>query len=79
MMSVKHIALSGEESIYLTSHVNFVPSGMEANLSKDHEATLWIYDADGRAMPLTGGMAYVMNDHGNTIARYGMGADQHPE
>lgn len=68
MMTVKHVALSGEEYIYPTSHVNYVPTTVLNDLQGVD--TLWWYDTDGRAYPITGGKVYVMNDSGKTVSRY---------
>lgn len=87
MMTVKHITLSGEEFIYPTTHVNYVPSkalGGGADLPPD---TVWIYPADHPAQPLTDGTVYVMNEHGKTVSRYelstqspaGLGAQMQPQ
>lgn len=71
-MTAKHIAQSGEEFIYATTHVNYVPSytlGVGANTPPD---TVWLYPSDAPAQPLTGGTVYVMNEHGKTVGRYDM-------
>lgn len=76
MMTVKHITLSGEEFIYPTTHVNYVPGGHPPSLngSEAPPETLWIYGHDDRARPLTGGTCFVMNEHGKTVSRYDLGA-----
>lgn len=85
MMTVKHITLSGEEFVYDTTHVNFVPASVfnGANYAQTASSppardTLWRYDADGRAHDLTGGTVFVMNEHGKTVARYDIGASMVP-
>lgn len=81
MMTVKHITLSGEEFVYATTHVNFVPASALANQQAGgpppHD-TVWRYDADGRAYDLAGGTVFVMNEHGKTVARYDIGASMVP-
>jgi len=69
MMTVKHITLSGEEFLYPTSEVNFTPAVPSLG-DVDPAPTVWVYGADDRARPLTGGTVYVMNDHGKTVCRY---------
>lgn len=76
MMTVKHITLSGEESVYPTNWVNYVPAS--ALNDRDAVDTIWIYTADTPAQPLTGGTVYVMNEHGKTVSRYDIGASQVP-
>jgi len=79
MMTVKHIALSGEEFVYPTTHVNFVPGAIqdkEPGKPAPRDA-VWFY-ADGQASPLIGGTVFVMNDHGKTVARYDIGASMVP-
>lgn len=76
MMTVKHIAMSGEEYIYPTSHVNYVPVSALAN-QRDAVDTLWLYPPDQPAQPLTGGTVFVMNEHGKTVSKYSL-SDQSP-
>lgn len=80
MMTVKHILQTGAEYVYGTSHVNFVPSGAVKGNSgaPTPPDTVWRYDADGRAHPLTGGTVYVMNEHGKTVSRYDIGLQTGP-
>lgn len=69
MMTVKHIALSGEEFVYPASHVNYVPSRV-LEVKDAPPDTLWHYDAEGRSYPITDGKCYVMNIEGRTVATY---------
>ncbi len=82
MMTVKHITLSGEEFVYPTSHVNFVPASAVGQQGTNSEYkpkdAVWRYDADGRAFELSGGTVFVMNEHGKTVARYDIGASMVP-
>lgn len=78
MMTVKHITLSGEEFLYPTTSVNYTPGRDNLPPASSDPATLWIYDADDRAKPLTGGTCFVMNEHGKTVARYDIGASMVP-
>jgi hypothetical protein len=71
MLTVKHIAVSGEEMIYPTPRVNFVPS--TAKEAASNGDSLWIYDETGRAHELYGGTVYVMNENGKTVSRYDLG------
>ena len=74
MMTLKHIALSGEEFVYPTSHINYAPSSAFQNQAGEGEdsppSTVWCYDAEGRALPITDGKCYVMNAEGRTVATY---------
>lgn len=71
MMTIKHITLSGEEFVYQTTHVNYVPLGAIAIKGRDEPpATIWHYNAEGSAAPITDGSVFIMNDHGRTVARY---------
>lgn len=80
MLTVKHIALSGEEFVYATSHVNFVPSGAKGEQSgPPNKDSLWIYEGtDERPRELCGGTIFVMNERGSTVARYDIGASMVP-
>ena len=75
MMTVKHITLSGEETVFQTTSARFTP------VKQGHEdaapPTVW-FEADGVERPLTGGTVFVMNDHGKTVARYDIGASMVP-
>lgn len=88
MMTVKHITPSGEEFIYPTTHVNYVPSDVFGEGVDLPPNTLWIYPVDHPAQPITGGTVYVMNEHGKTVSRYdiptqmipaGLGAQMQPQ
>ena len=71
MMTLKQILPSGEEFVYPTTHVNYVPLGSTGYAGADSPpTTLWRYDAEGSAIPLTEGSVFVMNEHGKTVARY---------
>lgn len=71
MMTIKHITLSGEEFVFPTTRINYVPIGAVVVKGRDEPpATLWHYNAEGGATPITSGSVYVMNEHGRTVARY---------
>lgn len=76
MMTVKHITLSGEEYIYPTTHVNFVPDAALNQVVNQvgGKDTVWLYPPDHPAQPLNGGTVFVMNEHGKTVSRYDLGA-----
>lgn len=76
MMSVKHITFRGEEFIYPTSHVNYVPASAINDAGSPD--TVWIYPPDQPALPLNGGTIFVMNEHGKTVSRYDIGASAVP-
>lgn len=69
MISVKHISLGGEETIHQARSLHYMPGD---------EPTLRL-EAEERDVMLTGGTAFVMNDHGRTIARYDLGASMVPK
>lgn len=68
MMSVKHVTESGEEFVYPTTHVNFVPAAAK-NCAPAWDS-VWRYDGDGRSHEMSEGNVYVMNEMGRTVARY---------
>jgi hypothetical protein len=71
MMTIKHITLSGEESVFPAARMNYVPLGAAVVKGPDEPpATIWHYNAEGSATPITSGSVYVMNEHGRTVARY---------
>ncbi|MEH2700554.1 hypothetical protein GFL93_12750 [Rhizobium leguminosarum bv. viciae] len=61
MMTVKHIAKTGEEYVWPATHTYFEPGDKEL---------FFRWDADGVPHQILEGMVYVMNDHGRTVARY---------
>lgn len=68
MMTVKVITETGEESVFAATWVNFVPA--RAKHCAPAEDSLWYYDRDGRSHEIKGKDAFVMNEQGNTVARY---------
>lgn len=76
MLTIKHITDTGEEFVYSTSHINFVPA--EVKCATGQPNSLWRYDDTGRAFEITEGMVYVMNGSGATVARYDMTAKNNP-
>lgn len=73
MMTIKQILSSGEEFVYPSTHVNYVPQGSTGYAGVDvPPTTLWRYDAEGSAIPMTEGSLFVMNEHGKTVARYSL-------
>lgn len=68
MMTVKHVTLCGEEFVYPTTHINFVPASSKN--CAPATSSLWRYDSEGRAYEIDEGMTYLMNEHGKTVARY---------
>ncbi|RVG88687.1 hypothetical protein [Sinorhizobium meliloti] len=74
MMTVKHIDNSGEEFVYPTTHVNFIPAAIKPPASSV-SASVWRYAEDGRAYEIDNGSVYVMNEHGRTVARYMLSAN----
>ncbi|WP_395451177.1 hypothetical protein ACHMW7_16120 [Aminobacter sp. UC22_36] len=73
MLTIKHIQISGEEMIYASPIVNYVPYADFGRCPP----TLWIepvgHVSAGTRFPLTGGTCFVMNDNGKTIGRYELG------
>lgn len=78
MLTVNHMTTSGEEFIYPTTHINYVPERSGPQFAET-PATVWHYDEEGRAYPLTGGKVFVMNDAGGTVAKYDLGGWSGPE
>jgi hypothetical protein len=76
MLSVKHITLSGNETIRLASKVEFVNTASK-QCAPAHD-TLWVHLPDGNLIELEGGTVFVMNDIGKTISRYDLGASMVP-
>lgn len=76
MMTIKHVDARGQEYVYPTTHVNFVPA--DAKNCAPADSSLWRYDEDGRAYEISTGRAYVMNEHGKTVARYELSTDKPP-
>lgn len=77
MLTIKHVTDSGEEYVYATDHINFVPASAKACAPAGD--SLWRYDHTGRAFEITEGLVYVMNDGGSTVARYDMTAKNSPK
>lgn len=73
MMTIKHCDLSGEEFVYPTTHINFVPAAVK-NCAPT-TSSVWRYDEDGRAYEIDSGSVFVMNEHGRTVARYNISAN----
>lgn len=73
MMTVKHITLSGEEFVFATTHVNFIPGSAKHHVTT--KASLWWYDESG-SHELDDGSVYVMNEHGKTVARYMLSSNE---
>ncbi|GAA4108742.1 hypothetical protein ACFFTN_01355 [Aminobacter aganoensis] len=75
MLSIKHIQPSGEETIYASPIVNYVPT---ADFRRS-PPTLWIepvgHSSPDPRLPLTGGICFVMNENGKTVSRYDLGDD----
>lgn len=71
MMTIKHITPSGAEFVFPATRINYVPLDATRLKGRDEPpATLWHYNAEGSAVPITDGSVYVMNEHGRTVARY---------
>ena len=72
MFTVKHIRLSGEEDLYQSATIRYLPG--EDNSTQGFPARLALDLGD----PLTGGTVFVMGDSGKTVARYDLGASMVP-
>lgn len=68
MLTVRHIALSGHETILETKRVATEPS-----LKVGGGPPVFFYEAAGEMVGLTSGVVYVMNEAGRTIAKYDLG------
>lgn len=76
MLSVKHIG-GGIETIYLAQEAQFVPSEEAAKCftrspieAATEDGCVNIIRENGIMLGLVGGMVYVMNDTGKTVAKY---------
>jgi hypothetical protein len=68
MMTIKHVDISGEEFVYPTTHINFIPGAAKNCVVAT--SSVWRYDEDGRAFEIDNGSVFLMNEHGRTVARY---------
>ena len=73
MMTIKHCDPTGEEFVYPTTYVNYIPASLKA--CAPSSASIWRYDEEGRAFEIATGSVYVMNEHGRTVARYTLGSN----
>lgn len=73
MMTIKHVDLTGEEFVYPTTHINYVPAAVKPCTTAT--PSVWRYDDDGRAYEIDNGSVFVMNEHGRTVARYSISAN----
>jgi len=74
MFTIKHVTSRGNEAIFAAANVSFteeVGSYVCSQLPGRNytPATVWYGDA-GKLEPLTGGVVYVMNSAGATVAKY---------
>lgn len=67
MLTVKHRLPSGHEYVVETKRVSYQPSG------ENQSRTIFIENEDGSVAPFESGIFYVMNDAGNTVAKYNLG------
>lgn len=79
MFTIKHVSVSGGETLYSTDEVTYSPQqgsyvGSQLAGRVYSPATVWYRDAKD-LKPLTGGTAYVMNDNGATVSKYDLGID----
>jgi hypothetical protein len=76
MFTIKHVSAEGNETIYSTTEVSFTAEqgdyvGSQLPGRSYVPATVW-YLSGGELRPLTGGVAYVMNESGATVAKYAL-------
>lgn len=67
MLTVKHRLPSGHEYVVETKRVSYQPSG------ENQSRTIFIENEDGSTSSWEHGVFFVMNDAGNTIAKYVVG------
>jgi hypothetical protein len=67
MMTVKHVAKSGEEFVWPATHTSYEPGGGN-NTSAEELFFRW--DENGIPHQILEGFVFVMNEHGRTVARY---------
>ncbi|MFA5952298.1 MAG: hypothetical protein WC807_18675 [Hyphomicrobium sp.] len=84
MLTVKHIEVTGHETIYAATRVSYQPrrradgrpyDALDASAASDDIAPcIFIDTPKGDTVGLGGfGMFYVMNDAGKTVAKYDLG------
>jgi hypothetical protein len=69
MFTVKHIGSFGQEELFQTPTFSYSP-GINAN--EGGVPTVYVERGDSE-LDITGGMVFVMNDSGKTVARYKLG------
>ena len=77
MLTVKHISLSGIETIYPASSVEFRPAATK-DCAPASDSVLAFTEQHYVVAELTGGTVFVMNEHGKTVSRYDLGASMVP-
>lgn len=82
MLTVKHITISGEETIKEATAVRFAPAPTQAIGPDDISVSYVMYQsphlADGVEIAVSGGTVFVMNSAGKTVSRYDLGASMIP-
>ncbi|MGJ4953051.1 hypothetical protein [Bradyrhizobium sp. HKCCYLS20291] len=71
MLTVKQRTSSGCENIIETRSVSYQPSSV---IDGVRARTVYIRSEDGAMVPNRDGVFYVMNEAGNTIAKYDLGS-----
>lgn len=72
MFTIKHIELSGTETLYQAAKPVFHPKDNSLRAAIEFDV------ANNEVARLEGGTVFVMNDGGKTIARYDLGASNVP-
>jgi hypothetical protein len=82
MLTIKHISLGGSEIIESATSVWFMPKGSEDPFGEQptgpRPASDLLYAAPGKKHPASfgDGTVFVMNEAGNVVSRYDLGASQ---
>jgi hypothetical protein len=79
MLTIKHIAPGGDESVIPVDRVHY--DGRNRATADDHVGgRIYAYEPGGGiACEFFDGMVYVMNAKGNTVAKYDLGKWRHGE
>lgn len=72
MMTVKHIAPSGEQHVWPATHTSYEPGGGKNTSAKE---LFFLWDENGNPRQVADGAIFVMNEHGRTVARYQIPSD----
>lgn len=71
MMTIKHVSDDQRENVFETIEVSYDPA--HTREAGGPPSTVWARSIEtDELVPFTGGIVYVMNAHGSTVARYNL-------